>query len=317
MADSARLDHSVERLRWKMRTLWASGRVHEAASRPWTSRRLQESLQPRVRRPVFIVGAPRSGTSLLGRCVAALPRVSYHFEPPGIKTAAQHVYDGSWAFEQAREWYVTTYRWLLRARFDGDARLVDKTPRNSFIIPFLLRTFPDARFVHIIRDGCDAAWSHHQKPWMRDALTDSGEEDMGGNPYGARARFWVEPERTAEFESTTTLHRCIWAWRRHVEAVLDAKMRLSPAQYTEVHYEAFVQAPQETADPLLDFLEVFDAEARRAFHDQATEVHTDSVGAGRTALSEEQRRVIDREAGDCLQRLGYAPASSAQESKVS
>ena len=302
----------INSLQWIARTLWHGARQHKRASRPLTWKRLRYSLRPEIRRPIFIVGAPRSGTSFLGRCVAALPHVSYHFEPPATKAAARYVYGGAWPFEEASSWYTTTYRWLLRARLDGDARFAAKTPRNSFIIPFLQRTFPNAQFVHILRDGRDAAWSHRQKPWMQDNQEVEGR-DMGGHPYGPHARFWVEPDRVDEFESTTTLHRCIWAWRRHVEAILDAKQELASGQYFELRYEEFVRQPEEVADSLLDFLNVADREARRALHAQATEAHTESIGRGPSAFTEEQQRIVDEEAGGLLRRLGYLPATSTHE----
>src|SRR5690348_8281009 len=54
------------------------------------------ALDPRVHRPIFVIGAPRSGTTFLGGCIGRLPEVSYHLEPRLTKAAIRRVYDGSW-----------------------------------------------------------------------------------------------------------------------------------------------------------------------------------------------------------------------------
>src|SRR5215467_14788000 len=55
------------------------------------------ALDPRLHRPIFVVGAPRSGTTFLGNCLGRLPEVSYHSEPRLTKAAAQYVYDRAWS----------------------------------------------------------------------------------------------------------------------------------------------------------------------------------------------------------------------------
>jgi hypothetical protein len=48
--------------------------------------------------------------------------------------------------------------------------VIDKSPRNSLKIPFLLEVFPSAKFIHIIRDGRDAVLSIHREWIRRDSL---------------------------------------------------------------------------------------------------------------------------------------------------
>ena len=48
-----------------------------------------QALDPRLHRPIFIIGAPRSGTTFLGSCLGRMPEVSYHFEPRLTKAAAR------------------------------------------------------------------------------------------------------------------------------------------------------------------------------------------------------------------------------------
>src|SRR5215213_3928585 len=51
------------------------------------------ALDPRLSEPVFVLGAPRSGTTFLGSRLGLVSEFSYHFEPRLTKAAARHVYD--------------------------------------------------------------------------------------------------------------------------------------------------------------------------------------------------------------------------------
>ena len=292
-------------LQWGGLTLRRDWRQYEAAPRPLTAERLRTSLTPTLRRPVFVVGAPRSGTSFLGRCLSALPELSYHFEPAATQRAAQYVYRGEWSVERAQRFYRTVYRWLLRLHLDGDLRYTDKSPRNCFLMAFLHRAFPDAQFIHIIRNGRDAALSHSKKPWMQAAAASSGEQGVGGHAFGPYARFYIEAGRADEFESTSDYHRCIWTWRRHVESALQAKEQLPTDQYHEVRYEDFVHAPSEEGNRLLDYLDVTAPDSRRRLLERAQTAHADSVDAWKEELSDAQRHTAEEEAGDLLRALGY------------
>ena len=124
------------------------------------------ALDPRLRRPVFIIGAPRSGTTFLGNSLGRLPGISYHFEPRLTKAAARCVYDGSWSARRGGTVFRLSYGALLLATLDGGYRFAEKNPENSFLVPFLAAEFPDAQFVHIVRDGRDATVSHAEQPWL-------------------------------------------------------------------------------------------------------------------------------------------------------
>jgi len=256
-----------------------------------------------VQQPVFVVGAPRSGTTFLGRCIGALPSVSYHFEPMATKSAAEYVYNGDWSEDEAARFYRFVFRNLLRLHLDGDLRFAEKTPRNCFVIPFLHRAFPKARFVHIIRNGLDAALSHSKKPWLQPNT--ASRIETGSHQFGTYPRFWVEADRREEFRTTSTFHRCIWAWRRHVESALRSLDGVPEAQQCQLRYEGFVRHPHQVADRLLDFLEITEGNERNALHAVAQNAHADSVGTWSAELTSEQHEVAHEEAGSVLKRLGY------------
>jgi hypothetical protein len=273
--------------------------------RPLAVRRIVSSIFPLIRQPVFLIGAARSGTTFLGDCVGRLPEISYHHEPPATKAAGRYVYDGSWGERRSRWFFKLVYRWLLRIELDGDLRFCEKTPTNVHLIPFLSRTFPDSQFIHIIRDGRDAAASHMNKPWLRADAAWSGEREPGGYLHGPWPKFWVEPERSEEFARVSDARRMAWAWRRYTEAGLRDGPPLGPARYHELRYESLVREPPAEAERILDFLGIRDRASRAAFVAACERADGASLGSWRSAFYPSEVADIEAEAGALLAQLGY------------
>jgi hypothetical protein len=294
-----------EILNWAVRTARADLRSYNSSQRSISMDRFYRSIVPSLHRPIFLIGAPRSGTSFLGRCLASLAELSYHYEPIATKSAARLVYEGKWHSRSAQFFYRQVYSWLMRIHLDGDRRFAEKTPRNCFLIEFLHRTFPDASFIHIIRDGRDAALSYSKKPWLQMASADSGERESSGYFHGPYARFWVESDRIREFEMTSDIHRCIWAWRRHVEAALTASHSLPPQQYYEIRYEDLATQPRLEAERLLEYIEISEPTSCKSFHESISHASPNSIGKWRHELTKIELDQIMEEAGSLLRDLGY------------
>jgi hypothetical protein len=121
-----------------------------------------------VREPIFIIGCGRSGTTLLGRLFGDHPAVRYLNEPFDFWAAVDPVTDLLQLYRRG------AYASLLDASFvthDAQRRfqrlmapprgltLVEKSPINAVRIGYLDALAPDARFVHIVRDGVDVVRS--------------------------------------------------------------------------------------------------------------------------------------------------------------
>ena len=292
-------------LRWANRTLKADCKNYVPHQRPMSLSRLAASLFPRLHKPLFLIGAPRSGTTFLGKCLGSLPQVSYHFEPIVTKAAARYVYEGIWKRSQAKWFYKNVYQWLLRIHFDGDLRFVEKTPRNCLLVPFLAEAFPNAQFIHIIRDGRDVALSLSKKPWFLASEANSGRYEPGGYPYGPYSQFWVEPERVREFETTSDIHRCIWVWKRFTETALDAISQLPQERYLEIRYESLVFEPEKESERLKSFLEIKEPSAYQTLRAAISTANSSLSAQWKTQLSPQQLTEIEREAGRLFTYLGY------------
>lgn len=279
---------------------------YKSSDRPISTTRLLHALKPSLANPIFIIGAPRSGTTFLGSCIAQIPDISYHFEPVLTKAATRHVYQGLWNEKFLAFFFKSTYAWLMRIHLDGDLRFAEKTPQVSLIVPFLKKTFPDAKFIHIVRDGRDSSISLSQKLWYQNKMQGSGAKEPGGYPLGPKARFWVEVDRIDEFETTNDLHRCMWLWRRYLEIILEATKDLSNDTYLEIRYEDLVNNTAEESARILDFLTIESQSSREAFSIfLAKQAKASSVNRWKAELSENTIDELHTEAGGMLAQLGY------------
>lgn len=291
---------------WLWDTLSEDWKRYKASSRPFSLMRFIYFLRPNLVCPLFIVGAPRSGTTFLGECVAELPELSYHFEPVLTKAATRYVYEKRWSSSFSIFFFKWVYSWLMRIHFDGDLRFAEKTPQISLIVPFLFQAFPDARFIYIVRDGRDSAISLSKKLWYQNKMQGSGAKEPGGYPLGPKARFWVEDDRIFEFETTNDLHRCVWLWRRYVEIISTSLKTLPESSVLEIKYENLVKNPKIEATKILDFIGIVDSYSRKKFENYlADNAKASSVRRWENELSLTQLRELESEAGQCLKMYNY------------
>ena len=159
---------------------------------------------------IFIFRSPRSGTTFLGEIINEIPEVSYYFEPPLVKYFARLVYENKVTVKQAGFFYRWMYWSLEKFAPQGGKIFVDKTPRNIFTAETLHKTFPNAKFIHIYRDGRDVTCSLLTKPWHLERSSNLRRREIGGYPWGPYPFFYIENSRVEEYTNTSDIHRCIW-----------------------------------------------------------------------------------------------------------
>lgn len=249
---------------------------------------------PRPRREerlIFVVGAPRSGTTFLAGSIGAADGVVDLGEVKPLKAAIPRL-----AETTKTQAAVAIRRIVDRVRklgLSAHLRGVEQTPETAFVLDAALVAYPQARAVHVVRDGRDVAASLLERGWLSSA---SRGVDEGGTAYGARARFWVEPERAPEFESGSEAVRAAWAWRRYVTAA-----RRVPERTLELRYEQLVADPDGVAEQLAAHLDLDPAPIRRALG----RAHSHSEERWRHDLEPQQLEDVEREAGALLRELGY------------
>ena len=236
----------------------------------------------------FVVGAEHSGATLAGLMLDHHPMISFGFD---FRYAVELMPDGD-GWPDLRDYceYLRghsgfraadlviaaglTYpqmveSFLEQKRCRDRKPLVGATVHRDF--DRLLRIWPDARFIHIVRDARDVAWSMIAK-------------GLAGNTY-----FAVEDWLAAE---------ALWSRLRR---------ELPPDRWTEIRYETLVTQPEATLTGLCEFLGVpFDQAMLDYPNDTiygAPSPH--AIGRWKRRLSLDSVRLAEARIGDMLVELGY------------
>jgi hypothetical protein len=213
-------------------------------------------MQMKIDRPIFIVGAPRSGTNIFYRTFARHPdlawisnitkkvpsslwltRLIMLFRHDHRPTEANNVWqkftrgdDEALGRDDVGPGARTYLRRVLQnnLRIFAKPRFVNKCPGNSVRIDFLKEIFPDAVFIHILRDGRAAAYS------------------ILRSRQGHSGAYWsVKPPGWRSLLNVPLVDASALQWKMTVEAVLESAGKLPPEQFMEVRYEEFVARPAE------------------------------------------------------------------------
>lgn len=256
---------------------------------------------PSIDGPVFIVGSPRSGTTVFAHALGAVPGMSYHFEPVATKAAVPYMYLKEWSDENGRRWFRGVHSGLQIMHRARRKTVIDKTPRYVFIAEQLAAWFPSSKFIVLVRDGRDVAASWSEKQWMAGGA--SKRFEPGGYKYGPYPRFWVEQDRLDEFSATTAFHRAAWGWRRHVEHWSGVRASIPESRRLEIRYESMATNPAQESQRVAQFLDL-NAEGHDRLAEHLSVLDPGSVGRWTVSdLGSDPRAVAEMQRA--LTSLGY------------
>ncbi len=254
-------------------------------------------------RPIFILGAPRSGTSVLYSVLRASSRLAHWpGEAHEVWEADYHPALRGWTsnllepddVEAEAERRIKRSFFLVTGR---RKRLIDKTPRNSLRVGFVDTVFPSARYVFLQRDGRDNvnslinAWRTpryrtyelprpHAIPgvdprWWKFVLYPGWEQDTAGPLELVCARQWM----------ICNDHALAWA------------DKIGPERWFSLRYEDLVDDPVTSIRRLAGDLDLdFDATMQR----KAESVRTTPVNVVTPPERGKWRRENPREVSSVL-----------------
>jgi len=177
------------------------------------------------------------------------------------------------------------YRYYAREKNLSCRTWGDKTPKNTYHLQKIHRVFPQARHIHLIRNGIDVVHSY-VKSGLRPNLDHA-------------AREWAQAVNLAQAFGSD-----------------------HPDQYLEIYYENLVRSPAEVTRKVCDFLEVDylpgmekaslmsahlmgDVQELEHLQGVKSPISTDSIGKGRKGFTLEQLHVLETAIGRKLKELGY------------
>ena len=266
--------------------------------------------------PVFVLGVSRSGTTLLRVVLDRSPEIAIPDESFFIPLLARRhrgrvdharFLDDLGRLPVLAAWGLAPDDVGARLRsgmHTGEAigaifeayaateqkpRWGDKTPMYMRHLRLLERLFSTAQYVHLIRDGRDAALSFLRMP------------------DGTFSRTWAHPDTAAEFA-------CLW--RTEVSAARELGRQVGPSRYLEVRYEDLVARPQDVVgdvcefaslpyEPaMLDYMGTVDV-SEKPHQQRLLQPLTQGVRDWRTQMSAEDVLAFESIAGELLADLGY------------
>jgi len=178
-------------------------------------------------------------------------------------------------------WKRNFLKFLQTISFRDDRRLVLKSPPHTARIPALLDLFPDARFLHIVRDPY-VVFPSTVNLW---------------NSLTSRQCLQTPPKAGAE-EKVLREFRVIY------DRLEEARPLLKPGRFHELRYEELVK------DPVGEMQKVYAALELDGFADARPQLErylkqTTGYETNKYAITDEQREMVTREWGDVIRRYGY------------
>jgi tetratricopeptide (TPR) repeat protein len=150
--------------------------------------------------PIFIVGFPRSGTTLLEQVLDAHPQLQSMDEQPFLWRAVARVTGQGIAYPAELGKLSGSELDDIRAEYwDGvrsrvpraaERRLVDKNPMNLVLLPVIRRLFPAAAFILVIRHPCDTVLSCFLQHFRSDLALLGRDLTALASAYSRAFGFW-------------------------------------------------------------------------------------------------------------------------------
>lgn len=221
----------------------------------------------------------------------------FHLDADALRERYSKMKRGN-AAEAIRAFY------LLYAEREGKSRYGDKTPGYMKEMFRIQRTLPEARFIHIVRDGRDVSLSHMRMNW-------------GPSTYEESAQLWVERITKARKQAPKVKHyneihfedlvRDTEATLRKVCPMID--LDFDPAML-DYHERAEERLKEKAVDLHRKRRPVQTAAARMESHKLAKEPpREDRLEAWRHKMTSEEVASYERIAGPLLTELGYELAT--------
>lgn len=261
----------------------------------------------------FVVSSGRSGTAMLHKVLSSAAGVEMHHEymvqivqPLGVRR-----YLGLVSAAEARA--VLAHTHAAAVHYSDAAHWGDSSNKLSWLIPDLAALLPEAKFVHLVRDGRKVAGSYFRKlsaecyddrstAILQAFVDDCAQAPM---PPPEKKYWWPLPRkddpRSAEFRRYGPFERIAWHWAEINRVILDSLAALPASRSHFVRLEALQSSPSQVRN-LFRFLDLEYRDEHFAAFARPHNVNRPED----ERLTDEQAARFETIAGAMMETLGYA-----------
>ncbi|BAU67475.1 sulfotransferase (plasmid) [Stanieria sp. NIES-3757] len=265
-----------------------------------------------LKKPIFVIGSHRSGTTILYETLARHPDLAYFSNASAYfprLPMLSHKFGTIWAQKQikierflqdgigfnaitpsegTRIWdlYATnTEHYYLdethhnpemehylkqnirkHLKYNNARRFINKNPDNSVRIRYLNQLFPDAYFIHIIRDGRAVCHSMIQAQKRAFEFFGIGHR----HNYGIKTQNWSE---IAEMWFKDRQQAIAHLWCETIATIDRDRQYLEPERYLEIRYEDFVSQTQTYLHRIAEFCQLpIDAQVEQIWQQETSKL---------------------------------------------
>lgn len=231
----------------------------------------------KVKKPIFIVGTGRSGTTILGLLMSMHKDVGFLNEPKALwhsiypwEDLIGSYYRGPAQYrlksEDASPEVISAVHKLYGAFLTStcSSRVVDKYPELIFRLSFVKEIFPDAKFIFLVRNGWDTCFSI--KRWSeRQGISESNEiHDW----WGVNNRKWklLNQQIVVKEDAFKEIAHKVAAFSDHINMALVEwivtmregmrQLQKNGSSFLMVKYEDLTHAPRKTLLEISDFCDL-------------------------------------------------------------
>ena len=229
--------------------------------------------------PIFIVSAPRAGSTLLFELMSSAftfhtignESHSIYGQFPSLAKENAQFDSGCLTEEHAnptlcnelRHAFITSLidhhgfpmnkSQLLSAK--NTIAFLEKTPRNSLNIPFLLKVFPKARFIYLHRQACEnvssliEAWHFSQQTGHFVTFTDLPN-------WPLKRWCFLLPPGWRNYRGKSIAEIASFQWRASNNIILSELNKLPKQRWTAINYQDLITQPQQALQKLANFCQV-------------------------------------------------------------
>ena len=293
---------------------------------------------------VFIIGSPRSGTTLLENILGCHPEIAEWYEP-------YYVWERYFSCKENDVWlprepteatkFIIKNEYRIFQEKSRKSIILDKSPQHAYNIPAINSILPEAKWIHMVRDGRDVTLSI-RKEWSkrkqvvekRDirALFGIGLTMLKRQPFRRYKLMAIlhELRSIASLNPVRYLNKSRWdgqvgwgprfegwkeflqthsllqfnamQWVKSVEAVRQSGTILSDANKLEIRYEDLLRHPPENLYKIMDFMGI---RTSVDFFESIPKIRRDNLNKWKIEFTPQEIAQIKPVLNPMLEKLGY------------